>query len=409
MKRKYYILILILLSVNFWYLKPIGGFLVGNMGLFVNLAIVVLGGVYFYFKNKKPRLFLKKGYLSLLMWIYIGVLLSFIPAYLNFGQGFVTSLFASKTMFLYLTFPVLLIVRPSFNDIKWALYMFSFLYIIVAVFDSIIGLPIIEKIDDVNVNTSMNYIYEGDIIHTLEGFQLVALAFIFSLDDLRRKFTTGNVLMTAFLFAILLIVQNRSSLFPCTILLVYTLFTIKSRKYKVVIRVSALLCVAVMFAFTLQSWTGLFLETADQLGNKDYNRNLAWAYFLTEASKGPLEYVLGNGFLSTKSTSHMQDMMGVGVFNSDVGFIGMWNQYGLIPIIVFAIVLCRVVFGRKYSYLLKCNAWFIIMCSLTIAYFIQQSTIVWACLFLYMCCYEQFLAKRRKLCVVISDKMTNTQ
>lgn len=390
MKRKLYILILLLLSVNFWYLKPIGRFLTGNTTLILQFAFILFGSVFYYIKGKKPFFLIRKGYSKPVIWIFAAVLLSFVPAYVNYGQGIVTSVLASKSMLLYLTLPSLLIVRPSFKDIEWALYVFSAIYFIVIVFDSILGIPIIEKIDGVSFESTRDYVFEGDFVHALEGMHFVGMAFIFSLSHLKKQFSSLTVLISFVLLIEIFIIQNRSTLFPCIVFLCYALCTIRHKKYQFVIRTAVLLMALFFFLLTIQNWITLIEQTVNELGNEGYNRNLALAYFLFEACPGTLEYIIGNGFLSAKTSTIMQDMMELGVYNSDVGFVGIWNQYGLIPVFVFGVILAKAIIGKRYSFITKCNAWFISACSLTTAYFAQDCKIVWACLFLYMYSIENY-------------------
>jgi len=397
MKRKHFLLVLLLLSVNFWYIKPIGSFFASSYSLFVSLAFILGGGVYFYNKTKRPLLLWNAGYNKPLLWIAAGVLLSFIPAYINYGQSFSTSFIASRIMLLYLTFPTLLIVRPRFKDIQWALYIFSFFYFATAFFDSILNLHIITPIEGITFKKNMDYIEEGGYIHFMEGVYFIGFAFIISLGRLRTQFTLRKLFISIFLFGLIFIVQNRSTLFPCSIFFIFTFLSIKQRKYRHLIRGILFFTIVLLFLNTIQEWDMLLEETNQQIGNKEYNRNLAIYYFIYEACPHWWEYLLGNGFISAKSTSIMQDMMEQGVFNSDVGFVGFWNQYGIIPIVAFVIIIIKAIYKRKYSFITKCNAWFIVACSLTAAYFAQDCKILWWCLFLYLISVEHFINTRRDI------------
>ena len=405
MSRRIFVLFLLLFSVNFWYMKPFGKYLDGNLGLFFSFAFIIFGGIYYYLKGHKPLLLVKEGYCLPLLWILAAVLLSFLPAYKNYGQGLLTSILASKSMILYLAVPALFISRPSFKDIEWALYVFSVLYLFVTIVDSYFGLPIIEKIEGNNYVSTRDYVFEGDFVHTLEGIHYVGMAFIFSLYRLKNHFSSVFIVIVFFLLGEIFLVQNRSTLFPCLVFLLYSLCTIRHRKYKVIIRTSVLLMTVLFVILTFQHWLDLLEETVSELGNEGYNRNLAMVYFLGEACPGRLEYFIGNGFLSAKSTPVMQEMMELGVFNSDVGFVGFWNQYGLIPVFVFGFIIVRIIMSRRFSFITKCNAWFIVACSLTTAYFAQDCKILWACLFIYMYSVEDFFSDwKRKSRNSIPDK-----
>jgi len=369
---------------------PIGSFIGGNNGLFLMLAFLVFVSIYYYQNNNKPMILISKRYCWPLLGIFVAVILSFISAYLNYGQGLITSILASKAMLLYLCLPALLMAKPSFKDVEWAVYMFSVIYLIVTIVDSLLDIPIIERFDDVSLGETHEYVSSDDFVHVLEGIHYVGMAFLFSLFHLKKRISPVSLVISLFFLVEIFLAQNRSTLFPCVVIMLYTLCTIQHKKYKVIIRISVLCLVVFFFFLTFQNWIALFEETSKQVGDDRYNRNLALAYFLFEACPSVLECFIGNGFLSYKSTSVMQDMMELGVFNSDVGFVGFWNQFGLIPVFVFGIILAKVIFGKRYSFITKCNAWFIAACSLTTAYFAQDCKIVWACLFLYMYSIENY-------------------
>jgi hypothetical protein len=142
------------------------------------------------------------------------------------------------------------------------------------------------------------------------------------------------------------------------------------------------------FYQTHETWNKLLLETFTELNDEDYNRVLAFNYFLYEANPNWLTYFLGNGFLSSHTLSLMQDNMEQGIYNSDMGFLGYWNQFGLIPIIVFLTCIIKAFFSKLVPFHVKVMAFHIIACLLTISYFGKVQTILWFSLFYYLMVYN---------------------
>ena len=148
-----------------------------------------------------------------------------------------------------------------------------------------------------------------------------------------------------------------------------------------------MIIVAILLFFTWNVWVDLTEETISQLNNEDYNRVLAYNYYLFEANNNWITTVLGNGLLSTRVTSQMYDLWEAGIVNSDVGFIGYWNQLGLIPIFVFFVVIIKALVAKTCPFFVKALGAHILGGALTMSYFGDPSTILWFSLFYYLFVY----------------------
>lgn len=325
----------------------------------------------------------RRRFLRPVVFILSGVLLSFIPAYIYYGQSFLTSFVAYRVGFVYLTLPVFLRVRPSLKDVKSVLYAFSLLFFLLMICDSYLHIPIIAKDEEALLRIEQ-LAKKGDFeVNFLGGIQFVAMAFFFSLEESIRNLSIKKISLSLFFFLVILLYQNRSALFSCVLITLLLIVTLSNTKRNIKIKILILFLSIIVFVLSSDVWHNLLEETGEQVANSDYNRNLSYLYFIFEAPKGFLSYILGCGFLSASTTSLMQDMMELGVYNSDVGFVGMWNQFGLIPIVT--ITACCIRSLKRYRPLyLKSNALFILICSITISYFWEISTIVWFTLFLYL-------------------------
>jgi hypothetical protein len=92
----------------FSYLLLLVVIYIRNMGIQIRFGIA---------KKMKP-----------LMWILIGALISFIPAYLYYGQHLYYSFIVYRNFFGYFALVVLLSIRPSHLEIRRALNAFSVIY-----------------------------------------------------------------------------------------------------------------------------------------------------------------------------------------------------------------------------------------------------------------------------------------
>lgn len=340
-------------------------------------------------KRNHPYLLLKWRYLSPAVLILLGVVLSFIPAYIYYGQDIFTSLIACRVGLVYFTLPALLMIRPSLKDIKLALFVFSAIFFILMTCDSYLHIPLIAK-DEKAIMREESMLARGEKdVNFLGGIHFVAMAFFFSLEDCLKQLSKKNTIITLFLFLTILLFQNRSTLFSCVLISVLYIIMLPNNRRNIRLKFYVIAAAIVVIVASAGLWISLLRETGEQISNTEYNRNLAYAYFLLEAPQGIISYILGCGFLSSKTTSLMQDMMEMGVYNSDVGFVGMWNQFGLLPVLTI-IVCCFQAFGRRNPLHLRCNALLIICCAVTISYFWEQSTIVWVSLFFYLLSINAF-------------------
>lgn len=395
MKKSVYIFVLLLLSVNLWNLNFLSSFLTPD----IQLALILLWlafGILVYRKNHFNAEW--ERYARPVLFILLGVFLSFLPARVYYGQGLMTSAIAARKMYILAALPCLLYIRPGMKDIKHACYWFSYCYLVVTLLDSLTPWDVTATKANWGsdpVSARHAYIEKPDFVHRLDGMEFLGMAFIFSLNDLSHKRDTSRFLNTFALLAFMFLIQNRTILLASAIVFVFFILQYKGRKQLLWIGFGLFL--AVFIALTWEQWAGLFQETQEQLGSDDYNRVAAVTYFVTEACSSWWCYILGNGFLSAKATSHMQDMMELGIYNSDVGFIGLWNQFGIIPIIVLFYCVFRALFQKNICFTVRANALFILACSATHAYFGLVNTVVWLCLFLYMYAFDDMYLIRKGL------------
>ena len=79
----------------------------------------------------------------------------------------------------------------------------------------------------------------------------------------------------------------------------------------------------------------------------------------------------------------MKDLMDAGIYNSDVGFVGLWNHYGILPILTIVAVAIK---GLKKSspLYLKFNAFFVLISGATIGCFNTPDKLLWLCVYIYL-------------------------
>lgn len=370
MKRVINLLLLYLLWFKFFSIKPIG-YLNSDIHfiiiiIYIIISIIILGN------QKVNSKYATKKYYKDIIWIYIGIALSMLPAHIYYNQSIMQSVFTYRYQLLLLLVIVYLYkIYPSIAQLIQSINIFSILICIFFVIKLI--------------NPSL-YINNYDITDKSEliipGFNLITISIFYHLDKITKQFKIKDFVIIIILISILFLIQNRSILFPVTIMTAWTLLHIRSN-YKSIIFVTIIILIPFIYLYTSDTWLNLIDETKSQLMDSDYNRNKSLEYFL-QASPNILCIILGNGFLSSHTTSRMQDLMELGIYNSDLGFIGYWNQFGIIPIIVILSILLKVIFKPYSPYFLKLWALQILACGLTISYFGNPHQMIYFALLYYI-------------------------
>lgn len=403
MPKRYYILVMLLISVKFWGFELTAP-LMSNTHIVCAIAVLwMIIGVLLYRKDTKT-LFSKMKYRCLNWIMYIAIFLSVLSTIMFYGQSVFHSALALEELVFYLFFPLLLWITPSIKDIKFALVSFSFLWILAELMFSVFNLPLFrQEIAMTEASRELDFKESGDFVRLLKGVEFIALAFFLVAAEVRRSFSISKVIMMFLLFVFIFIAQNRTTLFPCLIVLVYVLFTMKGQKSTVLLARGTSIAVAgIAFTLTMPYWTSLLTETLDQVGDRGYVRNLSYAYFMFEAWPNIWCLIFGNGFLYGKTKSYDIDFLGEqGIWSNDVGFVGMWTLTGFIPIILIIVLCFMSLFGKNRSLSLRFNAFFILCASATTAWFYNPNTILWLCFFFYFFVINDYF-KRHKTIIVKS-------
>ena len=374
-----YLLLLACLYVKFWEIVPFGN-ISQDTQLVSILLYLVLGC--FFFKNRKFSTPHKYKYLK---WIFAGILLSMLPAYLFYDQSFFQSIITYRVNVLLLTIVALFRISPQKEDIIQALYYFAILMLMVEVL-----MPLCPSLFIIS-EKKLNYAYAtGDMgsLRTIVGIEYLVVPMYYYLQKIKEKFSFNTFSRIIVLFIVFLLAENRSNLFPVMLIMLYTFLHIRS-KYKPIILFGLLLGCIVFFISQKELFLGLYEESIAQINDIDYNRNKAYVYYLFYACPNFLCYILGNGRISIHHNPMVANLMEEGIYNTDVGFIGYWNEFGLIPVIAMFVMFCKALTSRKIPYFIKLFALQILICGLTVSYYGSDDKIFQFVLFYYLYFYYQ--------------------
>lgn len=384
MSKKIYLILFIILCLEAWGVKLIP-FLSASVWLILQIAYLLWG--YIHWSRLEYKSF-GKYYLRAFKWIGVGIILSMIPAWLYYDQSFFASIIAYRRQFLWLAIPVLLRIAPSEDDVIGALKMMVLLMwgvLILRMFA-----PSLLYIDADMLEKYQTTGYYGYIL----GFSLVVIPMYYYIGRIKDEGLSNIktlfwiIICYAFLFAI----KNRSILFSSSVVILIYLLRMRSRNKPIIIFLAVLAIGLFMYA-TSDAWMTLLNRTQVNIADENYNRNIAYTYFLTEANSHFLQYVFGNGFISTHTSPLVLNLHSRGIYNSDVGFIGFWNEFGILPIIAFIYMSMLAMYDKAVPSYVGMIGLTVLLCAPTISYYGHIAHSLLFIIMYYQICYFQNQSK----------------
>ena len=374
-KRRNYVelwvFFLLVVSVNFFDLIPITR-VIGPNGPF---AFYLISLFLMFTFNRRAWIRDSANWLRPFWWLVAGIVLSWIPALMYYGQSFIQSFFTYRKMFELVAFPILIALRPSERELRGALYGFSVFYLIVSLMVTFIAPWWVPQPEDSPL------MEEGDLIVGLSGVRHLSLAFIFSLQRVIKDNNLRNMGWAFFEFSVLFLVQNRTSLIAAIVIVGFLVLKMKMSSQKLLLIALGSIAILLMAVYTAGQWELLYRETVEQIFNPEYNRNKAYAYMFSHRSL--LQHLLGTGYISSSVDPIIHVLQESGIFHSDVGMVGMWHQYGVIPTLVILVMTVKGL-AEKKSFLVKASALYILVGIPTLSFFGIGESILWLSIFLYV-------------------------
>lgn len=360
-KKKYrfmefWLLALLLLSVELFGLVPFMSILPPNACFGFSLFILF---ILFTFYIRIPIWDIPKCSKPLLLFLAT-VVLSYIPAHLYFGQPYFQSFLTNRHMLLILSFPVLYCVRPTLKELRRAFYMFSIIYLLATLTVTFWDPHLIILPDGVPFKA------EDDFVHTLPGIRLASMAFILSVNEFRKKVSISSSFWMVFHLLLLYLVQNRTSLLAAVLILIIGIRMATSARVRLGALGFGIVLGLFLFVYTASQWEILVEETIEQLLDPEYNRNKAFVYVFSHREL--IRHLLGDSLISTNVHPLMLRLQEDGVFFSDIGLIGFWNQYGIVGTLTILVTVIKGL-SKNRSFLVRGIALYFLVGIATLSYF----------------------------------------
>lgn len=380
-----YILIASILLLSFWNFRPIVSLLNQDIILVLTLLWIFLG-FYFFPKRLSYQHFHKFNWLWII--IFAGIFISALNAYFFWEQPLKNTFIAQRLLYSFILLPALFYIQPSFYDILRTLKIVSCVTLTMWII-SIIRPELIGNISERAIeNRNFNPQATTDIGYYVTGIHIVVLYTYFLIQNYIKKFNFKAFLTALFWITFIILYQNRSLIIGIIIIFLYSIIRLKSRHKPIII---GCICIigTILITYTLNIWESLWEESQTQLADEDYNRWKALYYYLYDYSPNLWCYLLGNG-MPSGGNSYLGNLMLLnlekGIVASDLGMIGMWTNYGMLPLIGIYYALIQLLIKRYFPLWLKFASFHILLVP-TIFQFWQGMGILFFILIIYMYVY----------------------
>ena len=362
---------LLFLSVEAFDLIPLAGVLDPNACFGYSVFVLF---ILFTFYIRIPIWDIHKCMGPVIWWI-IGVFLSFVSSKLFYEQNYYRSFLTNRHMLMIFAVPVLYSVRPTLKEIRRAFNGFSVMYLILTIMVSFVDPYLVAQ------SETTDFIQEGDYVHVLIGIRLIVIALILSLNESRKKLSVVNLAWVLFNFFVIFLVQNRTALIASVIIVFIAIRQTKDARSRLVGTFLGIVMAIVMLVYTAAQFDFLIQQTIEQLADPEYNRNKAWAYMF--ATREPARYFLGDGMISLYTSPLMKQLHEQGIYHSDVGIFGFWNQYGVITALTIFVLFCKGL-AKKRGFVVNAISTFFLVGLPTLSYFGMYETIVPLSIYIYL-------------------------
>lgn len=260
---------------------------------------------------------------------FIGIIISVISAYLFWKQGVFESLIAIRSYFYVLIFYVIRVWNLKWNFIKKIIIIFGVIYAIFFLLNFfsypniLFGNKVAARRDTISSN--------------IFGIAFAISGFIFIVQNLFKKFSLLNFLLSLFIASTFVLQASRTNLFAIFFVVVFMYFSNNKLSLKKIFL--GLVISSIMYISYIQFesiFNEMLTNTHDQYNIYDENaRYIAAKFYLNEFSPNVFCEIFGNGFPTAKSKYGIyqtKTLWNRHIYAQDIGIIGFWAYFGLVTV-----------------------------------------------------------------------------
>ncbi len=238
MKKSVWLFILLLMILNFFYIKPIGTLiLIGRGIVFLAMELLWLFIGVTYYKADTHNPLQKAPKYKFVGLLYLFLIPSMIMATSLFNQTWTQNLITYRTFSLFLAIPAFFHVVPSEKDVIKACTWIVILIAVITILHTYIA-PELLRITE--IMWKIRHGMTSDFLYPTEGLEFLVILLYYYCGRLYKNFNNRDMLKAMALFLILAVFQSRSNLFPAMLILGFTI--INQRVYQIICGYPLSLC-----------------------------------------------------------------------------------------------------------------------------------------------------------------------
>ena len=251
--------------------------------------------------------------------------------YFVYNQSIISTLLAQRENYSILGLLLFLYIHPNEKDFFIALRFCSYLCIaimLVSIFFPSFFLTE-KRLDHLLSSQSKG---STDLVTATNGARLLVFYFFIQISRLLNNPKTKSIIEAVFLILMLVLLQNRSTLIIAVPVFLYAFMKIKTKR-KVLYWILGIAVLSVFSGYIIKTSIGLWEESADQLGDMDYNRWQAISFFLIESKSNLFTFFFGHG-ISASGSAYLDILLAAQeerfAYISDLGLLGSYFLYGIL-------------------------------------------------------------------------------
>lgn len=334
------LLYLLLLFVNmFMTFQPIENLVYASGKIFFPLVFII--GILSW-----RKIYSKCTQNKVIFFFCILIILSIITSYVFENQSPIDSLLALYSFIAIIPFYYILKVsRIKEREIVKVLTVLSFIYIAINMFQQVLPIYLFGSRSGEEIRFGLNrYSIWGDRLCIIPLFYYLSLW----MKSLKRKY----LLVVLFMFVGIFFQLERILLASVSIAILLMLFLGKKEKKTMKYYLILFFLISVPFFFFSSNESKIGTEKMIERTNKEIDegdnnlRYLSISYYLTEFNNTTPKFLFGTG-VPYKDSSYgkkIESIEDYGFFRADIGIFGDISTYGLISVIILAIILIRLIF-----------------------------------------------------------------
>lgn len=395
LSKKAFLMVLFILSVNFWDLAVVKMFLSDDIIFLITVGWLSVG-IFWYSAIKSQKLLLDLNFFRFAI-LCFALIISSLSAMLFHDQDMLTTLVAQRWMYTILAFPLFFLMRPSIG-VLWDVINKIAVGTIFVWGLSLLFPNFIERSQEArDMFEYMRSIGATELTFMVKGTPFVLLFFYHILGKIIMTKNPFDYVGLVVGLSFFILAQNRSYLLGVIPFLFYTLSK-GGTKSRMILLLLFFICLGLFLNGAYLGFDSLISETMTDLGNADYNRLKALKFFIFDYSPNIFCFIFGNGFPSALSSfgQQMWKNFEVGIYASDLGLIGMWSDYGIPLLLVVYSFLFQCLRCQSSSISLKLLSLHILFVP-TIFHFWRNPGVLFFCCVFYLIAEEILNAKSRAM------------